>query len=225
MAVGDRIGFNIQGVPLTARIASIRTREDRSFNPFFYFVFPTQALEKAPQSLFAALTVAPGRIGPLQNRIATRFPNISGIDMSQVIAVFVRLMSRLSKIIQMLSVISVAAGMLILVSAVFATRAERVVESVYYKILGAGKRFVVSVFAIENLIIGLISSTTALLMAQGGAWWICAGRLDIAYRPFLATSSLLIVAATLFTMVVGMSASRSIMSKKPVIYLREQQNE
>jgi putative ABC transport system permease protein len=224
MAVGDRIEFNIQGVPLTARIASIRTREDRSFNPFFYFVFPTQALEKAPQSLFAALTVAPGRVGPLQNRIATRFPNISGIDMSQVIAVFVRLMSRLSKIIQMLSVISVAAGMLILVSAVFATRAERVVESVYYKILGAGKRFVVSVFAIENLIIGLISSTTALLMAQGGAWWICAGRLDIAYHPFPATSSLLIAAATLFTMVVGMGASRSIMSKKPVIYLREQQN-
>ncbi len=224
MAVGDRIGFNIQGVPLTARIASIRTREERSFSPFFYFVFPPQVLEKAPQTLFAALTVAPGQIGPLQNRVAARFPNISGIDMSQVIAVFVRLMSRLSKIIQTLSFISVVAGMLILVSAVFATRAERVVESVYYKILGAGKPFVLTVFAIENLMIGLISSTVALLMAQAGAWWICAGRLDIAYRPFIATSSIMIALTTLLVIVVGLGASRSIMAKKPVIYLREQQH-
>ena len=54
MKIGDRIRFTIQGVPITARIASIRTRDNRSMSPFFYFVFPEAVLGKAPQTLFAA---------------------------------------------------------------------------------------------------------------------------------------------------------------------------
>jgi putative ABC transport system permease protein len=224
MKIGDRITFNIQGVPLTARIASIRTRTDRSISPFFYFVFPPSVLKKAPHTLFAALRVPPGRMGALQNKIAVRFPNISVIDLSQTLAALVRLMDRLARILRLFGLFSVAAGLLILISAVFATRAERVVETVYYKILGARRRFVIRVFALENLLIGLFAGALAIGMAQAGAYWVCTRKLDIGYRPFLPFS-LLMVALTVFLVVaVGLSASRSIMVKKPVTYLREQQN-
>lgn len=224
MKVGDRIGFKIQGVPLTARISSIRTRDNRSLNPFFYFVFPDAVLAQAPHTLFAALRVAPGQMGPLQTRIVSRFPNISVIDMSQTIAVFARLMGRLSRIVRVFSLISIAAGILILVSTVFATRAERVMESVYYKILGAGRRFVFTVFALENLLIGLLSSLLALAMAQVGAYWVCALKFDIGYQPFFTVSLWMAAATVVLVITVGMIASRSIMAKKPVTYLREQQN-
>jgi putative ABC transport system permease protein len=224
MSIGDRITFNIQGVPLTARIASIRARDNRSLSPFFYFVFPPAVLEKAPQTLFTALRVAPGRLGALQNRIVSRFPNISVIDLSQTLAALVRLMDRLARILRLFSLFSIAAGMLILVSAVFATRAERVVESVYYKILGAGGRFVVRVFALENVFIGLLSSVLALLLAQAGTWWVCTQKFAIGYHPFLPVSMLMVGLTVLLVVAVGLGASRSIMAKKPVIYLREQQN-
>jgi putative ABC transport system permease protein len=74
MKIGDRIRFKIQGVPLTARISSVRARDNRSLSPFFYFVFPDAVLAKAPQTLFAALTVAPELIGSLQTSIVSRFP-------------------------------------------------------------------------------------------------------------------------------------------------------
>lgn len=224
MAIGDRITFNIQGVPLTARISSIRTRDEASLNPFFYFVFPSSLLATAPQTLFAALRVGPEQLGPLQSRIVSRFPNISVIDMSQTIGTLARLMERLARILRVFSLFSIAAGILILVSAVFATRAERIAESVYYKILGAGRSFVFSVFALENILIGLLSSVLALAMSQVGAWWVCSVKFDIAYRPYLSTSLAMVGATILLVVVVGMSASRSIMAKKPVIYLREQQN-
>ncbi|MGD9301430.1 MAG: FtsX-like permease family protein, partial [Desulfobacterales bacterium] len=48
MKIGDRITFKIQGVPLQARISSIRTRTKESLRPFFYFVFPEHALQNAP---------------------------------------------------------------------------------------------------------------------------------------------------------------------------------
>ena len=112
--------------------------------------------------------------------------------------------------------------LLILVSAVYATRAERLMESVYYKILGAGRRFVFRVFALENLLLGLLSSSLALMMAQAGAWWVCTTRFDIVYRPFLPVSLAMMAATVILTVSVGMIASRSILAKKPVVYLREQ---
>jgi putative ABC transport system permease protein len=225
MKIGDRIGFKIQGVPLTARISSIRTRDSRSLSPFFYFVFPEAIMKQAPHTLFAALTVSPGQMGPLQTSIVSRFPNISVIDMSQTIGILARLMARLSRIVRIFSLFSIAAGLLILVSAVFATRAERVVESVYYKILGAGRRFVFTVFALENMLVGLLSSVLALVMAQAGAYWVCTVKFNIGYRPFLSVSLVMLAATVALTVTVGMIASRSIMAKKPVTYLREQQNE
>jgi putative ABC transport system permease protein len=225
MKIGDRLHFKIQGVPLTARISSIRTRDNQSLSPFFYFVFPPAVLAKAPQTLFAAVRVPTDQMGPLQLKIVSQFPNISVIDMSQTIGTFVQLMGRLARILRAFSIFSIAAGVLILVSAVLATRAERVVESVYYKILGADRRFVFGVFAIENLLIGLLSGLLALIIAQAGAWYVCAVRLDIGYRPFIPASLVMVGLTVLLTVSVGMGASRSIVAKKPVVYLREQQNE
>ncbi len=222
MKIGDTIDFNIQGVPLKAKISSIRTRTSESFAPFFYFVFPEAILKKAPQTLFAALRIDPQQLENLQTRIADRFPNISAIDMSRTISVFAGLMSRLSRIVRTFSLFSIVAGILILVSAVFATRAERITECVYYKVLGADKRFVQKVFALENLLLGGLSSLLALIMAQAGSYWICHTKLDIDYQPFLTASSAMIVATLLLVLVVGMSASWSIMEQKPVLILREQ---
>ncbi|WP_319522909.1 FtsX-like permease family protein [uncultured Desulfosarcina sp.] len=225
MKIGDRIRFTIQGVPITARIASIRTRDNRNMSPFFYFVFPEAVLGKAPQTLFAALKVPSGELGELQTTVVSRLPNISVIDISQTIGTLAKMMERLSRIVRLFSLFSVAAGILILVSAVFATRAERMMESVYYKVLGAGRRFVVTVFALENLLIGLLSSLLALALAQAGAWWVCRMKFDIGYQPF-PVDSLFMTGVTVFVVVcAGLAASRSVMAKKPVVYLREQQNE
>jgi putative ABC transport system permease protein len=222
MDVGDTVRFKIQGVPLEAPISSIRSRSRSSFSPFFYFVFPKRVLEKAPRTYFAALKVPPEQLGALQRKIVSRFPNISVIDISQSIGVFTRLMSKLSRIIRGFSVFSIGAGLLILVSAIYATRTERMVEAVYYKILGAGKAFVFKVFALENLLIGSFSGLTALVMAHAGAFWVCTVRLDIVYQWHLFPSMVLALATVMIVVAVGLAASRSIMEKRPVTYLREQ---
>jgi putative ABC transport system permease protein len=225
MAVGDTIRFKIQGVPLEARISSIRSRSRSSFSPFFYFVFPDKVLDQAPRTYFAALKVPPGRLGNLQRKVVSRFPNISVIDLSRTIGVFTRLMNRLSRIIRGFSVFSIGAGLLILVSAIYATRAERMVEAVYYKILGAGKAFVFKVFALENLLIGAFSGLLALMVAQAGAYWVCTVRLDIDYRWQVVPSLVMAAATMVLVVAVGLAASRSIMEKRPVTYLREQTDE
>jgi putative ABC transport system permease protein len=222
MDIGDTITFKIQGVPLKARIASIRSRDRESFSPFFYFVFEKKVLEKAPQSIFTALRVEPSQIGSLRSRIVSQFPNISVIDLSESLQVYGQLLKRLSGIIRFFSLLSIAAGILILVSAIFATRAARIAESVYYKILGAKQGFVLKVFAIENLLMTLLSGLLALLTAQSAAYLSCRFFFDIPYRPFAATCLLMLVATLVAVVVIGLISSVSILAKKPVTYLREQ---
>ncbi len=222
MQIGDFIDFNIQGVPLRARISSIRTRTKESIKPFFYFVFPTAVLEKAPQTLFAATRVAREKIPALQNRMVARFPNISVIDITATAAVFSKVMRKLSNIIRFFTSFSIAAGLLIMISAIFATRAARMREAVYFKILGATRGFVRRVFAFESIFIGTLSATIALAAAHAAGYIICSRVLDISYRAFLADSLMMLVLPIGVVVAVGLSASRAILNKKPVSYLRGQ---
>jgi putative ABC transport system permease protein len=225
MGIGDTIQFNIQGVPLKARISSIRTRTADTLGPYFYFVFEEKTLKSAPQTIFTALRVEKQKVGLLQSNIVKKFPNVSVIDLSATLRVFAGLMEQLSTIIKGFSILSMVGGILILISGVFATRAERITESVYYKILGAGKTFVRKVFSIEIFIMGLLSGTLALVMSQTGVFLICRYSLDIAYHPFLWSCGFIIGTALLLIIGIGMVSTRSILEKKPVIYLREQPDE
>jgi len=92
----------------------------------------------------------------LENRIVNRFPNISTIDVSQSVAVLGNLMTKLNVIVT-----------------VFATQVARTREVVFYKILGAGSRFVIQVLMFENVILALMSGGSAILIAQVADWCVC----------------------------------------------------
>jgi putative ABC transport system permease protein len=225
MKIGDRITFKIQGVPLQARVASIRTRTQESLRPFFYFVFPEQALRDAPQTIFTAVRVAKSQISPLQTKIVEKFPNISVIDATELLTIFTAVVKKLSLIIRFFAGFSMVAGILIILSSILATRYARLQEAVYYKILGARQNFVVNVFGLENLILGLVSAVLALLISQAGSWVLCLKVMKISYHPFIFESFILIVVTVLAVIIVGLLPSISILRKKPVVFLREQTQE
>jgi len=225
MSVGDTITFRVQGIPLQARIASVRTRTSGGITPYFYFVFPPSVLSDAPQTIFCAARVDKSRIGETQNRMVGRFPNVSVIDLTETVTVLGRIMARLSVIVRFFTSFSMVAGILIVVSSVFATRYARLQEAVYFTILGARRRFVLAVFAAENLILGLISGAIALVISQLASLVICQRELALSYQVYPLQSLLLVLATTLLVLCVGLAASLSILRQKPVAFLREQADE
>jgi len=225
MKIGDRITFKIQGVPLQVRISSIRTRTRESLRPFFYFVFPENTLREAPQTIFTAVRVSKPQISVLQTKIVEKFPNISVIDTTEILTIFTAVVKKLSQIIRFFTGFSIVAGILIILSSILATRYARIQEAVYYKILGARRNFVVKVFALENLVLGLVSAILALLISQTGSWLICLIVMNISYKPFIFESIILVGVTVLLVVTVGLLPSISILRKKPVVFLREQTQE
>ncbi|MEJ2165409.1 MAG: FtsX-like permease family protein, partial [Desulfobacterales bacterium] len=207
MKIGDRITFKIQGVPLQAQISSIRSRTHESISPFFYFVFPLSTLQDAPQTIFTAVRVAKEQISALQTKIVEQFPNVSVIDATELLTVFTAVVKKLSLIVRFFAAFSMAAGLLIILSSILATRYARIQEAVYYKVLGARSNFVIAVFTLENIFLGLVSAALAMLISQTGSW------------------ILLVVATVLLVVVVGLLPSISILRQKPVVFLREQTQE
>ncbi len=222
MKIGDRITFKIQGVALEARIASIRSRSRESIGPFFYFVFPENALREAPHTIFTAVRIAKPQIAAMQTKIVENFPNVSVIDTTELLTIFTAMVRKLSLIIRFFAAFSIVAGMLIILASILATRYARIQEAAYYKILGARSTFVLKVFTLESLFLGLISATQALMISQVGSWLIGLKVLHIFYHPFILDSALLVAATILLVVTVGLLPSVSILRQKPVVFLRQQ---
>lgn len=226
ISLGDRVTFRVQGVPVEATVTSIRTQRGEGVEPFFSFVFPSAVLGSAPQTIFTGLRMDdPAAIPPLQNRIAGQFPNVSVINVAATIETFSGIAQRITNVIRFFTIFSIAAGLLIVVSAVFATRFARIQEAAYYKVLGAKSSFVLRVFTLENLFLGLVSGLLALGMAQVGSWLITRQLLNLEYRPFYLASGLMLLMTMLLVTAVGMAASAPILSTRPIYFLREQGGE
>ena len=152
-------------------------------------------------------------------------PNVSVIDLTETVTVFGRIMERLSGIVRFFTSFSIAAGVLIIISSVFATRYARIQESVYFSMLGARRRFVLQVFAAENLLLGSVSGGIALLISQAGSLLICRKGFDMDYRPYWGESAGLVLGTTVLVLLVGLAVSVPILRQKPVTFLREQADE
>jgi len=225
LGIGDRITFQVQGIPLTATVASIRSRTRESLSPFFYFVFPPEVLGDAPQTIFTALRVEKEKVAALQSRMVNRFPNVSVIDISEPLSLFAGVLRKLSSAIGFFMSFGLIAGGLIIVSSLVATRFSRIREAVYFKILGARTGFVQQVFALENLVIGLSSAGIALILSQTASLIITRTVLDIPYRPVWGPTLAMAGAGVCLIFLVGFLSSLGVLKKKPVAFLREQSDE
>ncbi|BHH84588.1 ABC transporter permease [Desulforhopalus sp. 52FAK] len=219
MGMGDILTFNVQGLTLKAQVVSVRSRTKSMLYPFFYYVFSEKDLGPAPQTFFAALTIPSAEIGQVENRVVAKYPNISTINVAETAKELGKIMEKLSSVITFFSLFSIVAGLLILVSSILATRLARIQEAVFYKILGANSFFVWRVFAIENLILALVSGGCAFLISQIASWTLCNFAFDIKHSPDLMFCLLLLGSATVIVVSTGLVSSLSIIRKKPGQFL------
>lgn len=220
--LGDRLMFNIQGVMLEARVTSLRTRTKSKLYPFFYFVFTPDVLQAAPQTLFAALHLDKEAIPETVGRLVTALPNVSTINVAETALRLGELIGRLAGIITFFALFSILAGCLILLSAVFATRLERIQESVYYKVLGAKSRFVLSILVYENTMLAVLSSLIAILCANAGAWLLCSYFFDISYQLSWSAPIIMVIVTFILVVGIGLIGSVGVIREKPVFFLRRQ---
>ena len=221
VGLGDELVFDVQGVPITTRIASLREVEWRRIQPNFFVVFPRGVLESAP-----AMHVLVTRVGSsqdsarMQREVVKVFPNVSVIDLTLVLQTVDAILSKISFVIRFMAMFTVLTGLLVLVSALAAGRYQRIQESVLLRTLGAARGQILKILLIEYAALGFLAALTGILLAVVAAW---AMTRFVFHTPFALEWESVLVPLFLVpavTVTVGFLMSRGILSQSPLSILR-----
>ncbi|HEY7860801.1 MAG TPA: FtsX-like permease family protein [Gemmatimonadaceae bacterium] len=222
VVLGDTIAWDVQGVRIRTRVTSLREVQWTRFEPNFFVVFQPAALREAPQS-FVLLTRVRDEAerAKLQRDAVQRFPNISTIDLSLIENAVGKILDRVSVAVRFMALFSVVTGALVLVSAIAASRRQRVREGVLLKTLGATRGQIASMLLTEYALLGAIGSAAGIVLAVGGAWaamhFIFQAQFALAPLPLAVVA----VATMVLTVVIGLVAARDVFAETPMTALRE----
>jgi putative ABC transport system permease protein len=219
--VGDTLGFNVQGVPVTTVVSSIREVDFDRPQPNFFVLFPKGVLEEAPQ--FFASTVRTNsreQTIALQQQVTTEFPNISSIDISVALQSVREFLDKMALAIQFMAFFSILTGFIVLASSIAISRKQRTRESVLLRTLGANKSQIGSIQTIEYALLGLLSGLTGLLLAVVSSWALAYFYFELVFVPDLVTVTVLSLLITIAAILIGWSGSRHIFNHSPLEILR-----
>lgn len=221
VTLGDTIVFDVQGVSVATVISSIREVDWQRMQTNFYFVFPTGALEQAPQMhVLMTRTETDEATARLQAAMVRAYPNVSSISLSLILTVFDEIFGRISFVIRFMALFSVLTGLFVLAGAVMVSRYQRIEESVLLKTLGASQRQVFKIMLIEYLFLGVLATSTGLALSIGASWALAAFVFE---TPFVAAPVLMLAAVVIvtgLTIGIGLFNSRGVYARPPLEVLR-----
>ncbi len=221
IALGDTLVWDVQGLPLPTRIASLRKVDWQRLQANFMVVFPVGALEEAPQIFILATRTPSGTSSAtLQRSVVDAFPNVSLIDLKLVLQTLDSLLDKISFAIRFMAFFSIFAGLLVLAAAVTTSRLQRVQEAILLRTLGASRRQVQRIMLIEYLFLGGFAALTGLVLAYGATWVLAVFLFESSFLPTFLPFAVVATAVVGLTVFIGMMNSRGILDRPPLEILR-----
>lgn len=223
VTVGDTLTFNVQGVLMTTYVSSIREVDWSRMQPNFTVVFPKGVLENAPQ--FRVLTThAPNETvsAGLQRELVRKFPNISILDLRQILTVIEGLLNKISWIINFMAFFSILTGIVVLLGAVRTGKYQRIRESVLLRTLGAKSVQIIRITAYEYLYLGILGSLLGILLSLIGSQLLAIWLFNAPFIPSKVPFLVLFPGIVVLVLFIGLTNSRSIITSPPLDVLRKE---
>ena len=224
LALGDDLGFDVQGVPLAAYVASLRHVEwQREMAPNFFVVFPEGVLEPAPKTFVAAVRAAtPADSARVQQAVGKEFPSVSALDLALIMQTFDSLFAKVAFVITFMAGFTVVTGVIVLAGAILTGRYQRIRETVLLRTLGATRRQLTRIMLVEYAVLGVLAAIT------GGGLAVTANVLlaefmfktSVVLPPLVLLGS--IAAAVTVTLVTGLVTNRGVTDHPPLEVLRQE---
>jgi putative ABC transport system permease protein len=222
VGIGDTITWNVQGVEIATRITSLREVNWSRFEPNFFVVFETRALEHAPRQYVVLADVrGTDAVARLQRDVVSRFPNVASLDLTLIQQTVGKVLSKVTTAIRFMAGLSLALGIPVLFSAVSATRRERLREGVLLKVLGATRRQVGRIMLAEYLLLGALGSLVGVILSVGGAWALMHYVFKQPFSPAVLPAVLVALLMITVAVSIGMLTGRDVFRETPMAALRE----
>lgn len=223
LQIDDTLTFNVQGVLMKTRVASIRAVDWGRMQLNFSIVFPKGILEAAPQfNVLSTHTPDEKSSARLQGELIQKFPNISIIDFRQILTLIENILGKISWVINFMAIFSIFTGIIVLIGAVRTSKYQRIKENVLMRTIGATSRQILKITALEYLYLGVLGSLSGILLSLLGsqllAWFV----FDLAFKPSLFPFTVLFPGITVLVLIIGLFNSKSVLKSPPLQVLRKE---
>ncbi|PYO01219.1 MAG: hypothetical protein DMD91_08505 [Candidatus Rokuibacteriota bacterium] len=222
LGVGSRIAFDVQGVRLEAEVTSLRQVDWQTLTTNFFVVLSPGTLDGAPTSYVATARVPSQTEAAVQDAVVQALPNVTAIPVRDVLARMGRLLDQMAVAVRVMALFALAAGLVVMVGALAASRYQRLSESMILRTLGATRRTVAGVFAVEYACLGLAAGVGGSLLAAALAWAVLRFVLDAPWVFEPLTFALGLVVPTAVALAVGSLATWRLLGEKPLPVLRRE---
>lgn len=221
LALGDEIEWDVQGLFMMTRVASLREVEWRRLEPNFFVVFPAGVLEPAPKFYVGASRVAtPTDSARVQRAVVSALPNVSAIDLQLVMETLDGIFEKVQFVIQFMALFTVATGIMVLAGAVMSGRFQRLREVVLLRTLGASGRQLWQIQMVEYAVLGVLAAVVGCGLAVVSNELLARFVFQTVGVVSVSILASAVGAVTAITLLTGLIASRGVTNHPPLEVLR-----
>jgi len=207
---------------MNLRVACLREVDWRSMNLNFFIVFPPGVIDDYVSfDVMAAHSPNDESTAMLQRKLFQALPFVNSIDLSLILKTVQNVLSAASKTVQVMSLFTVITGGIVLIAAILAGRRTRIRESVLLRTLGASRRQISQILAVEYSLLATMATFAGALLAVMASYLL--GHFVFEGDPYDMPWMLLWVGVLIvigITVLLGMLLSRGIASRPPLEVLR-----
>ncbi|MBF0193446.1 MAG: hypothetical protein HQL71_02765 [Magnetococcales bacterium] len=207
LKVGDKLTFDLQGVEIQLPVLSIRRLYWSSMDLNFFIVVSPAALKGAPLSLFATIALQQDKENSLLKQLLSEFPNVTAIPVREMMNTTKEHLTRLAQVVTVMGAFTIAAGVLVLMVSVAASRRRRAKESAICRLVGAGQNFMLRATLTEFLLLGLLTTLPAVVIAQGVTAVVIHLLMNDVYKWTLNLTVISFFAGVFLVLIVGLIGS------------------
>ena len=168
LKLGDRLRFDMAGLPHESTITSLRKVDWGSMRANFFALYPVSQMPNVPTTYLAAFR-APAQRG-FDNALVRQFPNITVVDLSATLAQVQRVLDQVSRAVEFLFGFTLASGLVVLFAAVTSTREERAREYAVMRAVGAGSGLLRQMQRAELAGVGLLAGVLSAIVSAVVGW-------------------------------------------------------
>lgn len=225
LKIGDRLGFEIQGVEVAGRVVNFRKVRWNSFQPNFFILVQPGVLQDAPKNFLASIPkLQSDEVERVQDAVVAAFPNVSIVDVARLVKKIFELSEKMSWSLELMAWLSILAGFIVLYSMAQQQIQSRNWDLNLLKIFGAQKSDVRTYLLIEFALLGLVAAVFGTLLSVAIAYFLVESIFDVDfvfnwYWPIFSISLTVFICLLLVWL-----ASLRIVNSKPALFLQSPSN-
>ncbi len=220
--LGDRLTFDVQGLPIDGRITSFRSVKWNTFQPNFFILIQPGAIDDAPKTFLMSLpAMNADRQAHIQKEIVDQFPNISIIDVSRLVSEITELVKQMSLVLIVMGWLTVLTGNVVVISIAHQQALSRRWDHNLLKVLGAEFKLIMRATLLEFAWLGGAAAILGSCLGIFASFILARGVFRGLWQPTLDIPSYLALLLLSVCLISAFFATRRILAQKPSLQLDE----